>query len=76
MNHPGRKVRMPSQKNRSQYGAGKSQNPRLPIFLNYYHLKEIKMNGLMQMANGFLIGIGLILASTVMRVLFHMNFCG
>lgn len=31
---------------------------------------------LIALANGFLLGIGLILASVVMRLLFHVGFCG
>lgn len=31
---------------------------------------------LMAMVNGFCMGIGLILASLVMRILFHIGFCG
>lgn len=34
------------------------------------------MNSLNQLLNGFLLGIGLILASVVMKLLFHVSFCG
>jgi hypothetical protein len=34
------------------------------------------MSFLMQVANGFCFGIGLILASLVMKLLFHVGFCG
>lgn len=39
--------------------------------------KEIKMNNsLMQIANGFLFGSGLILAAMLFRVVLHSGFCG
>ncbi len=34
------------------------------------------MNSVMNVANGFLFGVGLILASAAMRVVFHMSVCG
>ena len=34
------------------------------------------MNQLMATVQGFCLGIGLILASLVMRLLFHIGFCG
>ncbi len=34
------------------------------------------MNELMQVANGFLWGSGLILAAVVFKLLFHVGFCG
>ncbi len=33
-------------------------------------------NALVQVANGFCLGTGLILASLVMKLLFHIGFCG
>ena len=33
------------------------------------------MNSLMNVANGLLFGIGLILAAALMRILLHMQFC-
>ncbi len=33
------------------------------------------MSALMQTVNGFLFGIGLILAALVMRLLFHVGLC-
>ncbi len=32
-------------------------------------------NSLMQIANGFLFGTGLILAAALMRAVLHMSFC-
>ncbi len=34
------------------------------------------MNDLRQVANGLEFGLGLILISAIMKVLFHMGFCG
>lgn len=34
------------------------------------------MNMGLQIVNGFLFGVGLILASAAMKVVFHMGFCG
>lgn len=34
------------------------------------------MNQLIQICNGFLFGIGLILASALMRAVLHMGLCG
>ncbi len=33
-------------------------------------------NSLMGIVNGMCFGVGLILASLVMRILFHIGFCG
>ena len=33
------------------------------------------MNQGLQVVNGFLLGVGIILASVVMRLLFHVGFC-
>lgn len=33
-------------------------------------------NSLMQVVNGFLFGIGLIVAAFVMKWIFHVGFCG
>lgn len=34
------------------------------------------MNYGLQLVNGFLLGVGLVLAAAAMRVVFHMGFCG
>lgn len=34
------------------------------------------MNSLMQIANGFCFGVGVILAAALMRVVLHMGLCG
>lgn len=36
---------------------------------------EMKMNQGLQVVNGFCLGVGLIIASIVMRILFHIGFC-
>lgn len=33
------------------------------------------MSGLVQIANGFCLGTGLILAAVVFKLLFHVSFC-
>ena len=33
------------------------------------------MNSLVQVANGFLFGVGAILAAALMRAVLHMSFC-
>lgn len=34
------------------------------------------MNSLMQVANGFFLGVGVILAAAFMRAVLHMSVCG